>query len=86
MGLGGSFKRMKAKKKIVTKDKKEFLDSELAGAFKNIFRGDQARQLFENTMADKIKTCDQCGTLYWTGCSKRCDCDYELLKNDNKNK
>lgn len=65
---------------IVTKDRDEFLDREFTDRFERIFRDEEnltKKQAYLETMTEYMRSCEDCGIIYWTGTDKRCNCDYE---------
>jgi hypothetical protein len=55
-------------KDIITKDREEFLLSEMKHF------GKRSLVRFKKYMMDIDTTCKKCGVYYWKGCKKRCDC------------
>jgi len=54
---------------IITKDKEQFLLSEMPHF------GKRSIKAFKKYMEGSETTCKNCGTYYWKGCKKRCDCE-----------
>jgi hypothetical protein len=62
--------------KIQTKDKEEFLASEMQQ-----FYGKENLERFKVLMKDMDVSCEQCGIYYWKGNKKRCNCKQDENKN-----
>lgn len=55
-------------KNIITKDKKQFLQSE-----RDWFRSMNDAE-YKEQMYDDAESCKKCDVWYWNGCVKRCKC------------
>jgi hypothetical protein len=53
---------------IITKDREEFLLSEMKHF------GKRSLESFKIYMKDMDTTCKKCGIYYWKDCNKRCEC------------
>lgn len=66
------FNRFKSKimelETIITKDKEQFLQKEKPWFHWRSFKA------FRKFMEEDAVECKNCGTWYWEGCNKRCDC------------
>ena len=67
-------KRKNVEKDVKTNDKEKFFLNEM------LYFPWRSLSVFKEKMEEDARTCNKCGTWYWKGCLKRCDCDKDLQK------
>ncbi len=61
-------------KEVLINDIDQFMKSEFELRFKRAFKDDFEH--FDRVMKSETRTCSDCGSYYFKGCTKKCECDY----------